>query len=166
MLSRKLYTSLFIAVLFLIIFLLKDHFTVALYQDEFHYLPTAVLFSHEIVPSIELLKSYNELNTPVPFLLGGWVVRAFGENIQHLRLLTFATSFLLLMLFIWNSPDRSRRFWLCLAGLLAFPNYYLCSVYYYTDIFALFFVLAGIIAYLKRRHLGGLWLFVAAVSCS
>ncbi|KAA6440141.1 hypothetical protein FEM33_05905 [Dyadobacter flavalbus] len=165
MLSRKLYTSLFITALFLIIFLLKDHFTVELYQDEFHYLPTAVLFSHEILPSIDLLKSYNELNTPVPFILGGWVVRIFGENIQHLRLLTFATSFLLLMLFIWNSPDRSKRFWLCLAGLMAFPNYYLCSVYYYTDIFALFFVLAGIIAYLKRMHLGGLLLFVAAVSC-
>ncbi|WP_225865640.1 Dol-P-Glc:Glc(2)Man(9)GlcNAc(2)-PP-Dol alpha-1,2-glucosyltransferase [Dyadobacter aurulentus] len=136
-----------------------------LYQDEFHYLPAAILFSTEPLPSIELLKSYNELNTPIPFILGGWVVKLFGENIQVLRLLTAFTSFALLMLFVWNSPGRSRRFWLCLAGLLLFPNYYLVSIYYYTDIFAMFFVLAGIVAYLKREHWAGMLLFAAAVCC-
>ncbi|WP_138479545.1 hypothetical protein [Dyadobacter bucti] len=165
MFSRKLYTSLFLFVLYVIVFFLKENFTVELYQDEFHYLPTAVFFSHEPIPSIDLLKSYNELNTPIPFILGGWVVNIFGENIQYLRLLTFGVSFLLLMLFVWNSPDRSKRFWLCLIGLMAFPNYYLCSVYYYTDIFAWVFLLGGIIAYIKRIHWAGLLLFVGAISC-
>lgn len=165
MFSRKLYTSLFLFVLYVIIFFLKENFTVKLYQDEFHYLPTAVFFSHEPIPSIDLLKSYNELNTPVPFILGGWVVHIFGENIQYLRLLTFGVSFLLLMLFVWNSPAGSKRFWLCLIGLMAFPNYYLCSVYYYTDIFAWMFLLGGIIAYIKKNHWAGLILFVAAISC-
>jgi hypothetical protein len=163
--NRKLYTSVFVFALFIAIFFLKERFTVGLYQDEFHYLPTAAFFSKEPIPSLDLLKSYNELNTPIPFILGGWVVKVFGENIQYLRLLTFFTSFSLLMLFIWNSPDRSRRFWLCLAGLMLFPNYYLCSVYYYTDIFAMFFTLAGIVAYLKKAHWAGLLCFAAAICC-
>jgi hypothetical protein len=163
--QRKLYASLVVLSVFVFVFFLKERFTVSLYQDEFHYLPTAVFFSEEPIPSLDLLKSYNELNTPIPFILGGWVVRLFGENIQHLRLLTFFVSFALLMLFIWNSPADSRRFWLCLAGLMIFPNYYLCSVYYYTDIFAMFFVLGGIIAYLKRAHLAGFLLFSAAICC-
>lgn len=165
MFSRKLYTSLFLFVVYVIVFFLKENFTVELYQDEFHYLPAAVFFSHEPIPSIDLLKSYNELNTPIPFILGGWVVNIFGENIQYLRLLTFGVSFILIMLFVWNSPDRSKRFWLCLIGLMAFPNYYLCSVYYYTDIFAWVFLLGGIIAYIKRIHWAGLLLFVGAISC-
>ncbi|WP_229254356.1 hypothetical protein [Dyadobacter sp. NIV53] len=111
-----------------------------------------------------MLKSYNELNTPVPFILGGWVMSAFGENVQYLRLLTYSISFLLLMIFVWSAPDNSRRFFLCLAGLIAFPNYYLCSVYYYTDIFAMIFVLAGTVAYIKRSHALGALFFIAAVS--
>ncbi|MCE7068343.1 hypothetical protein [Dyadobacter sp. CY326] len=163
--GRKLYTSLFLALLFIVIFLVKDRFTMGLYQDEFHYLPTAVLFSSEPIPSINLLTSYNELNTPIPFILGGWVLRVFGEDIQHLRLLTFFTSFCLLMLFVWFSPEKTKRFYLCLGGLLLFPNYYLCSVYYYTDIFAMLFVLAGIVAYLRNAHWISLLSLVAAVAC-
>ncbi|KQS32679.1 hypothetical protein [Dyadobacter sp. Leaf189] len=163
--SKKRNATLFLVILFIAVFFLKQRFTVSLYQDEFHYLPTAVYFSPEPIPSIDLLKSYNELNTPIPFILGGWVVSLFGESIQALRLLTFVFSFGLLMLFVWNSPQKSKRFWLCLGGLLLFPNYYLVSVYYYTDIFAMFFVLAGIVAYIKRVHWAGMLLFAAAVCC-
>ncbi|TLV00092.1 hypothetical protein [Dyadobacter luticola] len=163
--QKKLYTSLFVLGLFILIFFLKERFTVGLYQDEFHYLPTAVFFSKEPLPSLDLLKSYNELNTPIPFILGGWVVKIFGDNIQFLRLLTFITSFGLLMLFIWNSPANSRRFWLCLAGLMIFPNYYLVSVYYYTDIFAMIFTLAGVIGYVRKAHWVGMLCFVGAICC-
>lgn len=162
---KKLYTSLALFVLFVIVFFLKDHFTVGLYQDEHHYLPTAILFSTEPIPSLNLLQTYNELNTPIPFILGGWVLRIFGEDIQRLRLLTAFTSFALLMLFVWYSPGRTKRFWICLGGLLIFPNYYLCSVYYYTDIFAMFFTLAGVIAYLRKWHWVGFISLAAAVCC-
>ncbi|MCE7042231.1 hypothetical protein [Dyadobacter sp. CY312] len=162
---RKVYTSLFLLLLFIAVFFLKDNFNGALYQDEHHYLTAAVTFSKEPIPSIHLLKSYNELNTPIPFILGGWVVSIFGENIQYLRLLTFGVSFLLLMTFVWSAPNKSRRFFICLAGLLAFPNYYLCSVYYYTDIFAMATALAGAVAYVKGRHWLAVVFFVASVCC-
>lgn len=162
--SKKLYATFVVIVVFVAIFFLKEKFNGELYQDEFHYLPTAVFFSNEPVPSLDLLKSYNELNTPLPFILGGWVVNAFGEDIQYLRLLTFGVSFLLLMIFIWASPSKSKRFELCLAGLVFFPNYYLCSVYYYTDIFAMVSVLAGVVAYLKKSHLPAAIFFIAGVA--
>ncbi len=162
--SQKLYISLGILVIFIAIFFLKQNFLGENYQDEHHYLPTAVFFSKEPIPSLDLLKSYGELNTPVPFILGGWVVSVFGENIQCLRLLTFAVSFALLMIFIWGSPDHSKRFFLCLAGLMAFPNYYLCSVYYYTDIFAMIGVLAGVVAYIRKAHWWGMIFFIGAVA--
>ncbi|CAG4989784.1 hypothetical protein DYBT9275_00380 [Dyadobacter sp. CECT 9275] len=165
MYHKKLFASLFLALLFLSIFFLKDRFQIPPYQDEFHYLATAIQFSKEPFPSLCLLTSYGELNTPIPFILGGWVVHLLGEDLLYLRILTSLFSFSLLMLFIWNSPDKSRRFWVCLLGLLLFPNYYLVSVYYYTDIFAMFFVLAGIVTYLRKAHWAGMLLFVAAVSC-
>jgi hypothetical protein len=163
--NRKLYTSFIVFIAFVAIFVYKQNFTDELYQDEFHYLPTAAFFSKEPIPSLNLLKSYNELNTPLPFILGGWVVNSFGENIQYLRLLTFVVSFSLLMVFIWFSPNNSPRFFLCLGGLVAFPNYYLCSVYYYTDIYAMFSVLCGTVAYLKKKHAVAALFFIIAVSC-
>jgi hypothetical protein len=163
--SRKLFTSIFIFILFVVVFFLKDRFTGPLYQDENHYLPAAVTFSEEPIPSLDLLRSYNELNTPIPFILGGWVVKLFGEDIQYLRLLTYGVSFLLLMTFIWSAPDRSKRFFLCLAGLLLFPNYYLCSAYYYTDIFAMATALAGTALYIKGKHIWSVVFFIAAVAC-
>jgi hypothetical protein len=162
--SRKLYTSLVILIIFIAVFFLKQNFLGEKYQDEHHYLDTAVFFSKEPIPSADLLKSYNELNTPVPFILGGWIVSVFGENIQSLRLLTFAVSFALLMIFVWGSPDHSKHFFLCLAGLMVFPNYYLCSVYYYTDIFAMIGVLAGVVAYIRKAHGWAMIFFILAVA--
>ena len=163
--SRKLYTSLFLLLLFTAVFFLKENFNGALYQDEHHYLPAAITFSKEPIPSVDLLTSYNELNTPIPFILGGWVVSLFGEDIQYLRLLTFGVSFILLMTFVWSAPNSSKRFFICLAGLLAFPNYYLCSVYYYTDIFAMATALAGAVAYVNSKHWLAVIFFIASVCC-
>lgn len=163
--SKKLYASLGLIALFILVLVIKDFFSEGLYQDETHYLPTAVRFSKEIIPSIALLKDYNELNTPLPFILGGWVIRIFGEDILNLRLLTYITSLVLLLLFVWTAPEKPSRLFLCLFGLLLFPSYYLCSIYYYTDIYAMLFVLAGLVAYLKKRHIYGAILMALAIAC-
>ena len=163
--SQKLYASIFVTLLYIIIYFTTGQFAKGLYQDEFHYLSTAVDFSSEPIPSISLLKNYNELNTPLPFIIGGWVIKIFGEDIKYLRMLTFAVSFLLVLIFIWGSPARSQRLYLALLGLILFPNYYLCSVYYYTDIFAMVFVLAGMCSYVKKAHWAGLLFFAMGICC-
>jgi len=151
--SRKFYGTVGLFIIFLLVFIYKDFFSEAIYQDEHHYFPTIVQFSKEPIPSIDLLKNYDELNTPVPFIIGGWVVRIFGESIFTLRMFTFVTSFLLLMLFVWSAPEQPKRLYRCLIGLFLLPSYYLCSIYYFTDIYAMIFVLAGLIAYRGGKHL-------------
>jgi hypothetical protein len=162
---RKTSSTLIVSVVFIIIFILKNHLTGDLYQDEHHYLPTAVQFSKQPIPSLHLLETYEQLNTPIPFILGGWTLNLLGEDIKNLRLLTFCLSYVLLLVFIWASPPTSRlRFWLGLIGLMIFPNYYLISVFYYTDIFAMLFVLLGLVYYLHESHLLGAIFFAAAIS--
>lgn len=161
---KKLIASGLALLLFIGIYQYKNHFDFALYQDEIHYYATAIEFSKQPLPSLHLLKTFHELNTPLPFIVGGWVIHIFGENVAYLRLLNFLLSFFIVLLFIWLSPDDSRRFWLCLGGLLIFPNYYLCSVHFYTDVIPLLTVLLGMIMYFRKWYwLAGLF-FVAAIA--
>ncbi|WP_247237179.1 hypothetical protein [Telluribacter sp. SYSU D00476] len=162
--KRKLIASIIFLLLFLLIYIYKNQFHFELYQDELHYYPTAIQFSKEPLPSIHLLETFNELNTPLPFIIGGWVLNIFGESIVYLRLLNFFLSFVIISLFIWLSPASSPRFWLCLLGLAIFPNYYLCSVHYYTDIISLLAVLLGVIGYLYKAHVLSCLAFIAAIA--
>ncbi|MPR34286.1 hypothetical protein [Salmonirosea aquatica] len=163
--SRKLIATAGAVFIFALVYIYKNQFHFEIYQDEIHYYATALRFSEQPIPSVELLKTFNELNTPLPFILGGWVVNLLGDDIRYLRLLNFLLSFIIILLFIWSSPNHSRRFWLCLFGLLVFPNYYLCSVHYYTDIIPMLAVLLGVIMYLKKQHWVACLYFIAAI-CS
>lgn len=151
--------------LYCLILVFKKFFSESFYQDEIHFFATTLLFSKQPIPSIELLQNYPELNTPVPFILGGWVINIFGANIQALRWLTFSISFIIVNLFIWFSPPKSSKLWWCLAGLWLFPNFYLCSVYFYTDMYAIIFVLMGVILYIKKKHFFSGVLFIIGI-CS
>lgn len=135
-----------------------------LYQDENHYWPTALLFSKEFIPSLEVLRTYNQLNTPLPFMMGGWVLQIFGESIQHLRWMNFVLSFGILLVFIWYKPVARHRLWWSLFFLLAMPSFYLCAIHYYTDMVAWAAVLIGVVCYLKGKHWGALIAFAAAIA--
>jgi len=162
---RPLLVTVITGVLYLLVLVSKQWLGFPeLYQDENHYLPTALLFGKEAIPSLELLKTYNQLNTPLPFILGGWVIRIFGEEIQYLRLMNFILSFFMLLLLIWYKPVTEARRWLSMVLLLAMPSFYLCAIHYYTDMIAWAAVLLGVMAYLNKRHLAGCIFFIAAIS--
>lgn len=162
---RPVYITFIIAIVYVAVLVVKDFLGFPeIYQDENHYLPTAVMFSHEIIPSLNLLKTYNQLNTPLPFILGGWVVRLLGEDVQYLRLMNFLFSFCLLQLFVWYKPGSQSQRWLYFIPLVAMPSFYLCSVHYYTDMVAWLAVLIGLAAYLEGRHWVGCLAFAAAVA--
>lgn len=82
--SRKLIATAGALFIFALIFSYKKQFNFGLYQDEIHYYATALKFSEQALPSIELLKNFDELNTPIPFILGGWVINLFGEDVRLL----------------------------------------------------------------------------------
>ncbi|MGX7690192.1 hypothetical protein ACWA1C_23690 [Flectobacillus roseus] len=146
-------------------FVLKDKLNVSLYQDEFHFFETTKIFSSYFIPPISYLEHYPELNTPLPFIIGGWWINLWGDTIQNLRILTLLLSFAIVTTFIWQSPKDSNKLWVCVLGLWLFPNYYLCTVYYYTDMFAILFLLAGIISYLQERHFISGLLIALSICC-
>ncbi|MCU0467057.1 MAG: Dol-P-Glc:Glc(2)Man(9)GlcNAc(2)-PP-Dol alpha-1,2-glucosyltransferase [Arcicella sp.] len=161
--QKQIVSTLFFFFFFIVILIYKDFFSEKVYQDETHFFNTAILFSKEPIPSLNLLKTYPELNTPLPFMIGGWSINILGENIIPLRWMCFLLSFLILNLFIWVAGNRNpHKIWWCLLGLWLFPSYYLCTTYFYTDMFALSVLLGGMIAYLKRRH----WLSAILFSIS
>ncbi|MDI9874311.1 hypothetical protein [Flectobacillus rivi] len=163
--SQRFKFIVFFIFIYLIMFVFKDKLNVTLYQDEFHFFETTQKFSNYIIPPISYLEHYPELNTPLPFMIGGWWINLWGDTIQNLRILTFLLSFAIIALFIWESPKESNKLWVCVLGLWLFPNYYLCTVYYYTDMFAILFLLGGIISYLQGRHFLSGFLMVLAICC-
>lgn len=146
-------------------FVFKDKLNVSLYQDEFHFFETTKAFSSYIIPPVSYLEHYPELNTPLPFIIGGWWINLWGDTIQNLRILTFLLSFTIIAFFIWQSPKDSNKLWVCVLGLWLFPNYYLCTVYYYTDMFAILFLLGGMVSYLQERHFLSGFLMILSI-CS
>lgn len=163
--SQKIVSTIFFFCVYVAILVYKNFFRESFYQDEIHFFETSIRFGKQIIPSLDLLKNYAELNTPLPFMIGGWWTNVFGQNIQTLRILTFSLSFLIINLFIWQSKTSTTQMWLGLFGLWLFPNYYLCTVYFYTDIFAMTAMLLGMTAYLNQRHFWAGLLFIAAISC-
>ncbi|GAB4013850.1 hypothetical protein GCM10028808_34430 [Spirosoma migulaei] len=164
MLRYKTYS--FVALLFIYagVAWLRNGFQlpVFLYSDETHFFKTTLQFAREPIPSARLLQTYSEVITPLAFIIGGWICRLFDPTIQTLRLYNVALSFLLLTTLLWLNPGPARRFWIVVAGLAISQYYYYCSVYFYTDMTAVAFVMVGLIAYLKRIHwLSGVCLALA-----
>jgi hypothetical protein len=121
-------------------------------------------FSESWWPTRQLLQTYAELNTPLPFLLGGWVQCVAGPGLYPLRLLMFVLSFLTSCVFFLNSQNHPRRFWLCMLGLGLFPYFFFCSVLFYTDMLALLLLVVGMAAYQRTWHGLAAVSFVLAIS--
>lgn len=140
--------------LYAVLCLYKREPPYTLVVDEIHYWSTTLLFSRQWLPDVELLRSYPELNTPLPFLLGGWIIQLFGESIRHLRAYNLLLSFLIVNLFLWLNPKGLRLLLPALAGVFLAPYFLYCSLYFYTDLTTVFWVLLGIVLYQGRQHFG------------
>jgi len=121
-------------------------------KDELHFWPTSVRFSERLIPSLDLLRSYTELSTPLPFLAFGLLEHLFHAGIWAGRLLNLLLS--LVVVCIVGMP-HSRSFLRPIAaalGLFLFPYYVGVSVHLYTDIIATFFILLAVDRYLAGKH--------------
>jgi glycosyltransferase involved in cell wall biosynthesis len=123
--------------------------------DEPHFWRTSQRFLH---PSIDALRRYDELNTPLPFLIFGALERLFHTGAFAGRLLTYCLSAAIMF-------AVARREMLAALGLLLFPYYLLLTGYYYTDFIAGFFVFIGFRSYLRGRHLLAAGSFALAIAC-
>ena len=134
------------------------------WADEHSFYATSQKFSHQLIPSLDQLKNYNELNTPLPFILFGQIQYLFQGGLFGGRLLNFVMSIVIAILIGW--PGRKQRFVpiLALIGLFLYPYFLWFSTRYYTDIIAAFFTLLGIAFYLKRWHILSGLVFILAIA--
>ncbi|PSN18590.1 hypothetical protein C7271_11725 [filamentous cyanobacterium CCP5] len=121
-------------------------------------------FSHQLMPTLEQLTSYGELNTPLPFIVYGQIQRIFSRDLFEGRLLNFLLSIIISLIIGWPKKDAKSRPVLALLGLFVFPYFLWFSTRYYTDIMAVFFVLLGFIAYFKKLHVFSALAFVLGIS--
>ena len=122
-------------------------------NDEPHFWETSLSFSDSLIPSIDAIKNYRDLNTPLPFMMFGAVEYFFHLDVFGGRLLNLILSIVMALIIGWPSKDKKRTSILCLIGLFICPYFLICSGRLYTDIIACFWVLLGFVAYVRDRHL-------------
>ncbi len=131
--------------------------------DELHFWPTTLALFERGFPSLEQLRSYNELSTPLPFLIFGSLETAFHGGIVVGRALNIAVSLALLAL-IAAAGRFSAAALLCAVGLLAFPYFLPVSTHLYTDIIATALAVAGFALHQSGRYALGAFAFVLAIA--
>jgi len=134
-------------------------------KDELHFWPTSLSFSQTFLPTIEQLRSYNELNTPLPFVVFGWVEHIFHAGIAGGRFFNLVVSFAIVCIigFCKGKPTLSTV--LPVVGLLSFPYFLGVSTHLYTDVIAAFFAVLGVAAHQRRAYYFSVAFFILAIAC-
>ncbi len=132
--------------------------------DEEDFWETTLLFSDRLIPSVELLRDYGELNTPLPFIIFGAFEYITQDGLFAGRFLNFSLSAGLTFAIGAPLSGKRKQSVLAACGLLLFPYYLWLSSHFYTDILATFFVFAGIWLYLRNQHIFASLCFVLAIA--
>ena len=133
-------------------------------KDEEHFWETSLRFSESLIPSIDALRDYRDLNTPLPFIMFGAVEHIFHLGVFGGRLLNVILSIAMVFIIGWPSRKKGGTAILCLIGLFVCPYYLLSSAGLTTDIIASFWVLLGFVAYVHNRHLLSSIGFILAIA--
>lgn len=153
-----------IAIAYFIYLIIFSFLTFPLKEDEPHFWKTSESFSHSMIPTLELISDYNDLNTPLPFIIFGQLEFMTGNGIISGRYLNFLLSFAMLFLIIFLAQNNFQYPVLLILPLLINPYIILTSNYLYTDIIAVFFVFTGLLSYLKKKYFLSMLLFFLGIS--
>jgi 4-amino-4-deoxy-L-arabinose transferase-like glycosyltransferase len=122
--------------------------------DEIHFAQTIEKFGES--PSFELLAHYEEMSGPLPFLLYGAWGRLFGYDPLTLRLLSLLVAVVTYALWFRLSAREfasARGALLATACFLLQPYLLFVSLFVYTDMLAMLFLLMALIALREERPL-------------
>lgn len=153
-----------ICIIYLILFFTLDKLQFTPIWDEPNFWQTSLTFSNSLTLPDTWLQDYKELNTPLPFIIFGFLEYLFKGGIFVGRLFNFIFSFLIAFLIGLPINKKRKKAFLSLCGLFLFPYYLWLSGHLYTDIIASFFVLVGIICYIRSQHLVSGISFVLAIA--
>jgi hypothetical protein len=153
-----------IAVAFLALLAGFDFLRFPVRADELHFWPASVALFQNGLPTFGQLQTYNELSTPLPFLIFGGLEYVFHGGIVVGRAVNTASSFATLVI-IGALGNFSLRALLCAAGLILFPYFALVATHLYTDPLAVLCTVTGVALYLRGR----LWMsavcFIVGIAC-
>ena len=139
--------------------------TFPLKEDEIHYWTTVERFSTALIPSLEQLRHYPELSTPLPFVIFGQLEFLTGRGLILGRYLNFVLSLVMLSTIVYLAKNSLRFPVLLIAPLLVNPYLILTSNYLYTEMLATFFAFFGVLTYLQKKPFSSAVLFVLSISC-
>lgn len=132
------------------------------YQDEIHFAETATLFAGEFPPSLEQLRSYPEVITPLAFVLWGRLQAWTGDVLFSGRLLNMLISASLLLLVAMRRGKQGTTPILAALGILLCPYFLPLSATLYTDVLAATLGVLGTRFHVRGHHwLGCLFLVLA-----
>lgn len=134
-------------------------------RDETHYWPNALYLTSDGFPTLERLRTYSELCTPLSLTLFGWAGRITGGGLPAARYASLGAVCLTLVLFILLARGPDRRVLPAAACLLAFPYFLGVGVHIYPDSFAILFTLLGLAMFQRDRPWVGAIFFALAISC-
>jgi len=133
-------------------------------KDEVFFIEATRHFSQQFPPSIEQLRSYSVMQTPLAFVVWGQLGHLTGDALSSGRLLNVLLVVAMLSLVALRSGDRRDERLLAAIGLLGYPYLLGVGVHLYTDVPAAFLVLAGSCAHVRGRRVLGFVLFVLAIA--
>jgi len=134
--------------------------------DEWHFQNTIKRFGEEI--SFDHLKHYEEMSTPLPFLIYALWGRLVGFELFPLRVLSLIIAVITYLVFhrllYISIKDKKKVFWG--AALLVVQPYMVgFSIFVYTDMMAILFLVLVVMCHFRRRPvLLGICLALAILS--
>ncbi|MBE9159344.1 hypothetical protein IQ265_21285 [Nodosilinea sp. LEGE 06152] len=134
------------------------------YWDEVNFWKSSLTFSDSLLPSLSDLREYHSLNTPLPFMIFGFLEYLFNQGMVAGRLLNLVLSLGIVAVIGWPSRQKGGRAILCLIGLFLCPYFLFLSGRLYTEMVACTWVLLGFVAYVRDRHWLSCLAFVLAIS--
>ncbi|MGB3311765.1 MAG: hypothetical protein WA939_24805 [Nodosilinea sp.] len=132
--------------------------------DEVNFWKSSLTFSDSLLPSMSDLREYHSLNTPLPFMIFGFLEYLFNQGMVAGRLFNLILSLGIVAIIGWPSRQKSGRAILCLLGLFLCPYFLFLSGRLYTEMIACTWVLLGFVAYVRDRHWVSCLAFVLAIS--
>lgn len=166
-LNRSQQKFLFLAAttaLYIVLVVWLDFLRGPYWWDEETFWQTSLTFSHRLIPSLDALRDYQELNTPLPFVIFGTLEYLFHQGIFAGRFFNLMLSLGMVFIVGWPSKDKGNRAILCVIGLLMCPYYLWLSGRLYTEMIACFWILMGFITYFRSRHLLSAIAFILAIA--
>jgi hypothetical protein len=162
--EQRIYFFGALAVVFLALLIGCDFLRFPIRADELHFWPASVALFQNGLPTLAQLRTYNELSTPLPFLIFGGLEYVFHGGIAVGRAINMASSFLTLVI-IGALGNFSLRALLCAAGLVLFPYFVLVGTHLYTDPLAVLCTVAGVALYLRGWPWESTVCFVIGIAC-